>query len=275
MKLVTISFSHYADKARWALEHFGVPYVEAAYLPLLHGPGVLWATRLKLGEKDAVSTRIPTPVLITDGGAVIYDSSAIARWVSNAYGTPETTLYPREHLEAIRSVENEVGERLGPHTRRWGYWVVMRDAKLQQTLVRANATRAQAALFGVARPLFNAALTRLLRIDADAADRSRKIVRELFDSYAPRVEGRSYLLGERLTAADISLATMAAPILGVGREDGYGARLPSLEEVGAEDRRTIEEMRDSAVGRFALRMYRQERARQPSAAVCPAARVLH
>lgn len=35
-KLVTICFSHFVDKARWALELAGVQYIEEGYLPMVH-----------------------------------------------------------------------------------------------------------------------------------------------------------------------------------------------------------------------------------------------
>ena len=35
-RLITISFSHYCEKARWALDHARVPYVEESHLPGFH-----------------------------------------------------------------------------------------------------------------------------------------------------------------------------------------------------------------------------------------------
>ena len=43
--LITICFSHFNEKARWALDRFGVAYRESGYLPLLHMPFALWASR--------------------------------------------------------------------------------------------------------------------------------------------------------------------------------------------------------------------------------------
>ena len=50
-RLITIPFSHYCEKARWALDYCGVPYTEDAHLPGLHirptrraggGPSPCW-----------------------------------------------------------------------------------------------------------------------------------------------------------------------------------------------------------------------------------------
>ena len=276
MKLVTITFSHYADKARWALEHFGIPYTEVGYLPGFHVPGVLWATRFRPGKADAASSPLSTPVLITDAGSVIYDSSAIARWASDTYGNPSTTLYPVDYLEAVLSMERELCDRLGPHTRRWGYRALMRDPEAFRQFIHDNAPRVQGGLARVAVPAIGSLIKRALKVSDRSVQRSIETVREVFDAYAPVVEGRRYLVGNRLTAADISLATMAAPVLLVSREDGYAANFPALDRVrNAEDRSVVEEMRGSPVGRFVRRLYCEDRVGRTDWVPWPIPRVLH
>lgn len=273
MKLVTISFSHYCDKARWALEHYGVPYVESGYMPLFHMPGVLWATKLRVGSSDAASSPMSTPILITDGGAIVRDSGVITRWASDNYGNERTTLYPAEFTEAIATVERELHDRLGPHTRRWGYNAILEAPPATMAhLVASNATSIQRRLFMAGRPAWVAALRRVLKIDPERAARSLQIVREVFDAYAPRLSGRRFMFGERFTAADLSLATMAAPVLGVSRADGYGAELfePSMLEPEAAG--VVEAMRQTPVGQFVLRVYREQRA---GLSPQPAAPVVH
>src|SRR5689334_7856518 len=38
-RLITIPFSHYCEKARWALDRAGIDYVEEPHAPLLHYVG--------------------------------------------------------------------------------------------------------------------------------------------------------------------------------------------------------------------------------------------
>ena len=49
-------FSHYNEKARWALDWKGLPHVRRSLVPGLHVPRVLWLT----GQKAV-------PVLVVDG----------------------------------------------------------------------------------------------------------------------------------------------------------------------------------------------------------------
>ena len=44
-RFVTIHFSHYCEKARWALDRLGVPYREEGYLPVVHYLGTLPAAQ--------------------------------------------------------------------------------------------------------------------------------------------------------------------------------------------------------------------------------------
>jgi glutathione S-transferase len=76
-----------------------------------------------------------------------------------------------------------------------------------------------------------------------------------------RIEGKRYLVGDRFTAADLAFACMAAPILLPRPEEGYGAVLPPLEETPPAFAEVAREMRETPAGRFALRMFRQERGR--------------
>jgi glutathione S-transferase len=68
--LVTIPFSHFCEKARWALDHARVDYQEEGHVPLLHRRAV---ARLS-GRAGSV------PVLVLDGDGVLDDSPLIVRW---------------------------------------------------------------------------------------------------------------------------------------------------------------------------------------------------
>lgn len=90
MRLVTIAFSHYCEKARWGLEHFGVEYRDLRTLPMFHFFGVMGATAFRGGRRDRASTRWSTPVLITGEGTRVHDSAEILVYLSDRYGTEQT-----------------------------------------------------------------------------------------------------------------------------------------------------------------------------------------
>jgi glutathione S-transferase len=64
-RLICIPFSHYCEKARWALDRRGIAFVEEGHLPILHTR----ATRPAGGRS--------TPLLVVDGGPTLTDSTDI------------------------------------------------------------------------------------------------------------------------------------------------------------------------------------------------------
>ncbi len=256
MKLISIAFSHYVEKARWALDRFGVPYEDARYMPTFHFPAVLWATRGRGGRADRVSSRFSTPILLRDDGTALRDSSDIVRWVSDTYATRETTLYPTEEVGRL---EAELGVTLGPHTRRVVYDQGLADAGLMRRMAERNVGATQAALWSVMFPVTRTVIIRALHVTPAQALRSLDKCRVVFDEIEARRQGRPFLVGDRLSAADIAFATMAAPVLMPSPEFGYAASLPTTDEMSPRAAEIVTEFRDHPAGRFALGLFQNHR----------------
>ncbi len=255
--LVTIAFSHYCEKARWALDRFRVPYSEEAYMPLFHFPKVIRKLAgTGRGRADRASTRFSTPVLITGEGEVLTDSSEILRWVDERYA--KGRLYPSSD---VRALDQQLSEQLGPETRRLVYYNLLPVPRLVHWIADQNVGRAQATLFKAAYPLAARVIRGRLRIDAKRSARSEERVRAIADRIAERIaDGRPYLFGDAVTAADLTFAALIAPIV---LPPEYGAKLPRIEELPAASRRFVGELRDHPAGRLALKIYRQERRATP------------
>src|SRR5256885_3367789 len=99
-------FSHFNEKARWALDWKGIAHVRRSLLPGFHVPRVLWMT----GQKSV-------PVLVLDG-ETIHDSTRIIERLERL--RPEPALYPTDDAERRRALalEDFFDEELGPHVRR-------------------------------------------------------------------------------------------------------------------------------------------------------------
>jgi glutathione S-transferase len=91
-ELLGLVYSPWTEKARFALDFRRVPYTFRHYQPLIGEP----ALRLKLRR---LGGRVTVPVLTTDQGHVLGDSSDIARWADGRGVGP--SLFPPEHEEAI------------------------------------------------------------------------------------------------------------------------------------------------------------------------------
>jgi glutathione S-transferase len=270
MRLITLRFSHFNERARWALDRFRVTYEEEPYMPLLQVPAVFWATRGRGGRADRHSSRYSTPVLVLDDGRCLCDSAEIVRWADENYGTPPTTLYPRAQRAEIEVMERELEKRLGGDTRRVAYFLLLGQPGLLSALAERNVGPAQARLFKLVAPAVITVIRRALRIDAVGYKRSLERVRQYLDELGARIEGRSYLFGEQFTAADLTLASLLAPAYLPSHAEGYGGYLPELEELEDDAAAIVASVRQHPVGRYCLRLFATERgSRQPPAKLSP------
>jgi glutathione S-transferase len=79
----------------------------------------------------------------------------------------------------------------------------------------------------------------------------------VFDEIAERLcDGRRFLVDDRFTAADLTFAALAAPVL---LPERYGSPLPPPEAMPDAMSREVSRLRDHPAGIFAARLYREER----------------
>jgi glutathione S-transferase len=259
VKLIGIAFSHYVEKARWALDRYGVAYEEDRYMPTFHLPAVAWATRGRGGAADRVSSRFSTPVLLRDDGAPLRDSSDIVRWVSDTYACADDSLFPDAFRDDIIELDAYLSMKLGPHTRRAVYNQGLADPGLMRRVAQRNVRPGQARLFSAVFPVARAIIVKALRVTPERSRRSVEKVRSIFDEIEELRGGRPFLFGDRLSAADVTFACMAAPILMPPPEVGYGASLPSPDEMSPEAIALIMGFRQHPAGQFAMSLFRDYR----------------
>jgi glutathione S-transferase len=239
LRLITIPISHYCEKARWALERAGLAYTEER-----HVQGVHRLASRRAGGKGTV------PVLVADG-AVLWESEAILRY-ADGYVDGSRRLFGGDEDGEVLALCRELDAGLGPDGRRWIYAHMLdhREAMLatNDQGVPAWEDRALRLLFGpasrwVARELDIGPHT--IRADGERVER-------VFDGIAERLaDGRPYLCGERFTAADLTFACLAAPVLA---PPVYGIPLPQPEQVHEPLASEIRRFRAHPAGAYALRL---------------------
>lgn len=168
-------------------------------------------------------------------------------------------LYPRDAAlrREVEDLEERFDEELGPHTRRWAYAQLLPEARLLRRAMSSGVPRLDAVLLPVLMPLVISLVRARLRITPESAHRSIEHVRVIFREVDERLDdGRRFLVGERFTAADLTFAALAAPVLFPA---GCRAAYPALDLVPAAMRDEALRLRDTNAGRFALRLFSQER----------------
>jgi glutathione S-transferase len=249
MRLLTIPLSHYCEKARWGLVYAGIDYVEEAHLQVFH----YFAVR-----RHSASGKVP--VLLT-GTQAVTDSTAILQFL-DARLPEERRLYPADLRAEVEALEEQFDEQLGIETRRWVYFHWLGLPMRQVLRIAAQGVPAwERTLAPVFFPSMSGYLDRRLGIGAAAVEQGLRVIAASFDEVAARLaDGRRYLCGERFTAADLSFACMAAPIL---LPPQYGIRLPKLEEVPPAARADVERFRRHPAGQFGLRLFAEDKPQAP------------
>lgn len=241
MQLITIPMSHYCEKARWGLINAGVPWEEQAHLQVFH-----YRVVRKLGVGDFV------PALVTEEGALA-DSTAILQFLDKRL-TDEQKLYPEAQRAEIEELEEKFDEELGIETRRWVYYHWMKEPSSQVLKIAGQGIPVwQKLLAPFLFPVMRRFLRKHLDISAENVELGVTMIKKHFDEVAERMsDGRAYLCGEQFTAADLSFACMAAPVVLPAE---YGIRLPAPEDAPASARADINYFRQHPAGQYVLKLF--------------------
>jgi len=245
-RLITIPFSHFCEKARWALDYAAVAYDEERHVPVAH---VLAVKRA--GGKRSV------PCLVTRDGT-LNDSRDIVRF-ADAHATDDRKLFPASEAERreVETLESSFDRDLGPHLRRLLYFHLLDRREAALRLFARSAPPFEMAIMRPLFPMVRLLMTRSMKIDARTAQRSHDVVRRVFDHVdASLADGRRYLVGERFTSADLTFAALASPAI---RPKEHPVQYPSDAGVPDAVQAISASLCGTLGGKFVLTMYRDHR----------------
>ncbi|MGI8504443.1 MAG: glutathione S-transferase family protein [Hassallia sp.] len=241
-RLITIPVSHYCEKARWALTKLKLPYVEKAHMP----PFYRFATN-RVGGKS-------TPVLVTKDG-VFTDSTDILQYL-NKIVPDNAKLYPSdpELCRQVEELEDLFDKQLGPATRCWGYFYVIDNYKYIQSRWTPNVPFWEKALFPVVYPFMRQLVRQAYNVNAESSAQAYEQIHSIFEKVNELLaDGRTYLVGDSLTAADITFAALAAPVISPPE---HPIKSTSVQELSSEITSKISAFRETPAGAYVLRLYR-------------------
>ena len=201
--LYVFNISHFCEKARWALDYFGMDY------ELRH---VMVGTHRRLAKKLGAK-RGSVPFLETSAG-VIAGSSAIIDWCEEKNSGRRQSL-SGEEPDQVRAIEKRLDDIVGVHIRRFYY----SDALI-------NDPASVRPIFSNGLPLWQrAAVTlgwsRIVPIMIKGMDlgpeqglQSRAILEaELQWLDGLLADGRPYLCGSQWSRADLTAAALLGPLV--------------------------------------------------------------
>lgn len=209
--LYTIAMSHYSEKIRWLLDHEKVDYREVALTPVFHvRPALLKGMR----------ARTTVPVLQI-GRTAVQDSTRIIEWLARDHG-PLSTL-PAAQASPIMAVEERF-DAIGKDVARYLYFTGFEHTETILEMWTRFASPFETRVVRWSYPLIKAVFKIKLNINAAAAQRAEQRIdtalRWLEDQIA---QGRTHLVGDQLTVADITAASLLAPMACPLEHPVYGA----------------------------------------------------
>jgi glutathione S-transferase len=212
--LYVFAISHYCEKARWALDHLGV---EHALRHLPPGPHVEAAKQLGAAGSSL-------PILVSEG-RVVQGSGAIIDWAEAAVADPSKRLSPDSELEeACRALEQRLDDVAGVHVRRYYYSeaIVDHPDTVRPIFARdlgPSERRALEESWGLVCQLMTGAMD----LGPEQREESRRIVEGELDWLDGLLgDDRRFLVGDRFSRADITAASLLAPLALPKEHPTYG-----------------------------------------------------
>jgi glutathione S-transferase len=239
--LMTFGFSHFCEKARWALDWHGVDYTEIGCPPGLH---LLLAKRC--GAK-----RTTLPILL-DGETVIQGSSAIIDWAETKAQDGRPSLAPQADLAEAREIERRADQVIGINARRLAFAEMLPSyPHLVKPALFLRASGWHRLIGHLMWPVAWRVMMQQLEVRPGAAAESRaKLEAELDWLDAKLADGRSYLAGDRFSRADLTVASLLS---------GYAKprEMPAYHDLAGPDALAADVERWSArpVMRWVIRQY--------------------
>jgi glutathione S-transferase len=196
-----LKVSNYNEKARWALDYKGIPHIRRAETPGQHAKR---AQRLT-GESTF-------PVLVLDGEA-IGDSTRIIEALERR--RPEPPLYPADPTERQQALELEdfFDEELGAYSRLLALHCLLPDPDLMLSTFTPDLKGGRRIVARAMYPLIRRRVTAEFGIDERSVALAEDKCRAACERFRAELGPSGYLVGDRFTVADLTLAALVAPLV--------------------------------------------------------------
>ena len=239
-------FSHYNEKARWALDWKGVAHRRVDYLPGPHAP-----------QMQRLSGQMQTPVLQV-GERVIAGSAAIIAALEEL--APEPALYPADPAQRARALELErhFDDEVGPRIRRALFSVLLREPAYTCQVFAGRRSAPVRAAYRALFPLTRQVMGRSMAVfDAREVEQAFAATHAALDLVASSVGPTGQLVGDRFSVADLTAAANLALLV---RPDHPDMARP--EPAPASLREFMGRFAAHPATRWALEQYRRHRAKR-------------
>lgn len=198
--LYQFPFSHFCEKARWALDYKERPYTVKNLLPCLHT-----VTTRRLGPKTCV------PILVTKYGP-IQESAAIIDYLDRIAPAPLLTPRDPELARQARQWETYLDEEIGVTLRCWFYFYCLPKRELALKLMLRGLPWYAPSLYELIFPLVCKSIINNLQINSESANDAARRMGEAFMRINRQLEHGRFLVGGAFSRADLTACAHLAPL---------------------------------------------------------------
>lgn len=237
--LYIFAISHYCEKACWALNYLDIDY-EVSYLP----PGFHLFIAKKIGAPGS-----SLPILVADG-QVVQGSAEIIDWAEAVAAAGAKHLTPNTSREACLEVEKRLDDVIGVHARRYYYSEALVDhPETVRSIFTKDLTLFHKMLLSGTWRVVRKRMIDLMDLGPEQGQDSKHIVEgELSWLDGLLSDGRRFLVGEQFSRADMTAASLLAPLASPKEHPTYAdLRLPprvAADLVSWENRPSINWVRE-------------------------------
>lgn len=196
MRLLEFPHSHFCEKARWALDFKGIPYRAEPLLPGLHMLTV---------RRYAPDTSVP---VLINGRDVVQGSGKIIDYLEQKFPDPSLTpLQDAEHQECLE-IESAMDSRLGKPIRQILYDRLLAYPDFIRYCFTHSMPTWKQYLFKAFYPTLRYKIHQQYVVSAAKVEEGRRRFDSAIDELEERLQHGGYLVGDRFTRADLSVASM-------------------------------------------------------------------
>ncbi len=221
--LYQFEFSHFCEKARWALDYKGLAYEVRNLIPGIHR---------RITSKLAAKTCVP---VLIDGTAVVQESGAIISYLDERY--PERSLTPEDpdQAEEVLAWERYFDTEIGVPLRLWFYYHVLPDRqRALRFMTRGSPWYGRLYLSAMFSRL-RAAMLERMAIGEEAAERAEARVLAACERLNGALADNRFLVGDRFSRADLAACALLMPLCTLD-EDALPDQLRTTRARRAGDR---------------------------------------
>jgi glutathione S-transferase len=199
-ELLQFPYSHYNEKARWALDYKAVPHNRRNLLPGPHAMTTLRLTR---------QTQVP---IVRFGEAVIHGSARIIDELENRF--PDPALYPADPALRRRALEIATwfDQEIGPQVRCAIFATLLQTPGYVCRTFAGHRRAPTRIAYRTMFPLTRTIMKRSMGITGQVAvERAIAATQEALEFVARHAAATGHLVGTGFTVADLTAAALLAP----------------------------------------------------------------